>query len=213
MLLSWFSKIFKQKAYSKPKVSNSQKIHQALKFELEGNESFINLVEQNLDFLDEFSEIQKKEVMNVAIEAAICGQRSQAIAGLIQKLKPDMEKKELQLISQTCISKVQAAITQVRAERLGLDWCIWQTCQDQRTRASHHAMQGVAFQYSRKPEPEKIIGLLSIGCYGPGEALGCRCYAAPIVDADFEKYPLRVLINGKIETMGKRKFKKLVGNL
>jgi SPP1 gp7 family putative phage head morphogenesis protein len=173
---------------------------------------YYNIIRQNAELISSLPSDIAKRVSVLASQEAIRGKRAESIINTIWGQAPSITRSRAKLIARTETAKAQAAITQVRAESIGLDWYIWQTSSDQRVRNSHEHMQGVACQYSNQPSPEALAGEeKTYGYYGPGNIWNCRCYAAPITDIEFESFPLKVVQNGKIKSLSKKQFSTILG--
>lgn len=97
-------------------------------------------------------------------------------------------------------------------EKLGIDWYIWRTSEDERVRPSHKNLNGVLVNVKDPPDPEKLVGAKSCGKYHAGDIDGCRCYPEPIVELKYVKFPAKVYYKGKIQTMTREDFKKRLQN-
>lgn len=199
---------WKSVAQSKTSVA----IHKGLASEFSDNNHFDQIIYSNLHFLSPLSEPEARLLMQEASKAAIAGHRAGCLTDSLIKLLPHATKGQLREIARTASSKCQAAITQTRAERLGLYWYIWRSCGDARVRPSHANLDGVICSFREPPQPEVLIGDSDSGAYHPGESRECRCYAEPVVDIDFVDFPAKVLMDGKLIKMGRRKFKALTKN-
>lgn len=188
-------------------------IHQGLVSEVSNSKRFSQILNANLHFLVPLTEKNAITLMHEASLAAIEGNRKGSVEKLITELAPEITKEEIDSLSVTAMSKVLAAITQTRAERIECTWYIWRTCQDERVRASHAQMEGVICSFLTPPRPESLIGEPDLGAYNPGESRECRCYAEPIVDPDFETWPQKVVLNGKLVDIDARKFKVLARDM
>jgi uncharacterized protein with gpF-like domain len=115
------------------------------------------------------------------------------------------------LISRTESGKAMSALTQARAESVGLDWFEWHTSEDTRVRESHKHMDGVLCRYSDLPAPEELIGEKSAGHYGPHGIYNCRCFDAPIVLWRNVTWPHKVYADGAVTSMSKKQFEERFG--
>lgn len=79
------------------------------------------------------------------------------------------------LIARTETAKANAAVTQARAEAVGVTHYFWRTMGDADVRESHAELDGEVFAFDDPPE----VG--DEGAHGPGEVYNCRCYAEPII--------------------------------
>jgi SPP1 gp7 family putative phage head morphogenesis protein len=138
------------------------------------------------------------------------GMRSETIAKELKERLPQMKAASVRLIARTETAKAETAVTQARAQSIGLSWYEWQTSDDQRVRESHEKMDGVLCRFSDPPAPEALIGeKSSLGHYAPGCCPNCRCLALPLVSLDEVSWPHRVYENGSITRMTRAQFERL----
>ena len=76
------------------------------------------------------------------------------------------------LIARDQTTKLNASLTKLRQQEVGVEEYIWQTSDDERVRPTHRANDGKTFQWS---SPPPITG-------HPGNDINCRCVARPILD-------------------------------
>ena len=110
----------------------------------------------------------------IARAAAMGGKRADEAA---QELKDTLgvTQSRADLIARTEIAKANAALTQARAELVGVAQYQWETAEDADVRDSHKAMQGQVFRFDDPPTLED-------GMTGnPGEFPNCRCFAVPML--------------------------------
>jgi SPP1 gp7 family putative phage head morphogenesis protein len=138
------------------------------------------------------------------------GVRSDTIAKELQKRLPEMRAASVRLLARTETAKSETAVTQARAESIGIGWYEWSASHDQRVRLSHRKMDGVLCRFSDPPAPEALIGeKSSLGHYAPGSCPNCRCLALPLVSLDEVSWPHRVYSNGAITRMTRAQFQRL----
>lgn len=99
------------------------------------------------------------------------GTRFTDIAGDIKNSFGISERKAT-LIARDQTAKLNASITRLRGEEIGLDSYEWSTSMDERVRPSHRANEGKVFKWS---EPPKETG-------NPAHQVNCRCVAIPVLD-------------------------------
>ena len=135
------------------------------------------------------------------------------IASEIEKIIKDKtnqhSKASARLIARTEVAKTQSALTQARAENLGLDWYVWRTALDgDRVRKSHRNMEGVLVNWNNPPSPEELVGEKYVGNYHAGNIWNCRCYSEPLLELKDVKWPHKVYYNNKIINMTQEQFVK-----
>jgi len=76
------------------------------------------------------------------------------------------------LIARDQTTKLNASLTRLRQQEVGVEEYIWQTSGDERVRATHKHNDGKVFRWDTPP---KITG-------HPGNDVNCRCVARPVLD-------------------------------
>lgn len=97
------------------------------------------------------------------------------------------------LIVRTESSKVNAALTEVRARSVGVKAYVWSTSGDRRVRGTHDLLDGVLVFWNDKPE-------LNGRDVHAGEDINCRCTSLPIFDIQDIKFPIKVAERFKAES-------------
>ena len=120
-------------------------------------------------------------------------------------------------IARTEISKAQCALTQARAEALGLRWYVWRTADDgNRVRDAHRLMHGVLVNWGDPPDPEKLNKdnkhRSKFGPYHAGNIYNCRCYPEPVIDIDWLDWNSgqKVHMGGQIKRMTKKELRQWI---
>jgi SPP1 gp7 family putative phage head morphogenesis protein len=187
-------------------------IYAALQRELRGpvGRKVRELVDANAELISSFP---SKVAAQVAARAAA---RQQWAGGRAEELlrSPAFQgivRSRARLVARTEIGKASAALTEARAENLGLSYYVWETSQDERVRFSHRKMQGVVVPFADPPSPEALAGLKPVGNYGPSGIWNCRCYAAPVVRAELLDWPRKVYWSGRVQYMTLSRFRKVSG--
>ena len=134
------------------------------------------------------------------------GLRASEIAKELRLRLPRLAESRIQLIARTEVGKAESAVTQSRAESLGLHWYTWRTSEDQRVRRSHRLMDGVLVSWNDPPSPEALAGEKSYGRYQAGCIFNCRCLSLPLIDAQSVSWPRRAYMNGRIVRMTRAQF-------
>ena len=171
------------------KSGEGNKIYQEIKKEIDYSlyEKIYEKVKNDYMILKFFPENIPKNVVYHVINEHFKGRRPESICEDIQNKFFDISNKNMQKITFTICSICSSNFNQKRSQNLGIDWYIWRTAEDSR----------------------RLVGEPFIGEYNAGECDGCRCFAAPIVNIDFEKFPRRVYYNGKVQVMKKAEFVKI----
>lgn len=218
--MSIFKKIFSgKKAKHNPKTwqeacnqaSKSNEIYKGLKKELDYSlyDNIYRKAKNSYMIMKFFPEGIPKQTVYHVINEYFKGRRPESICEDIQNKFFDISNKDMREITVTICGICSSSFDQKRSQDLGLNWYIWRTAEDQRVRKSHKKMNGVVFNFNDPPSPERLVGEPFIGEYNAGECDGCRCFAAPIVNIKFEKFPRRVYYNGKIQVMKKAEFMRI----
>lgn len=185
-----------------------QLLYKALQQELQGDVGIRmrELIQENATLISSLPlEVAQRVNRMIAVR-----QQKGLRAVTAESLIPGVVKWKARLIARTEVSKATTALTQARAESLGLDYFIWETSQDQRVRRSHQKMQGVLVNWRELPSPEKLAGERnSPAPYAAGNIYNCRCYPAPLVRLEQVQWPHRTFFNGKIQYLTLAKFKQI----
>ena len=137
------------------------------------------------------------------------GTRAEAIVEGLRKRVPDMTKSRLKMIARTEVGRAETALTQARAENLGLRWYEWATSEDVRVRPSHEQLDKVLVAWDDPPNPEQLAGERSyFGHYQPGSVPNCRCLALPLLTVNEVRWPHKVYEHGKIEYFSRSEFER-----
>jgi SPP1 gp7 family putative phage head morphogenesis protein len=190
---------------------NGQRIYQALRTEMKSpvGERVNELIARNARLIRSLpEEIAQRAARYIAREQQR-GKRSSASAQELEARLPEFARSRVSLIARTEVSKAETALTQARAERLGLPCYEWATSEDQRVRASHRALDKVLVAWSDPPSPEQLAGERStLGHYHAGGAPNCRCVALPLISLDEVPWPHKVYEHGRIKWMNRGEFER-----
>lgn len=193
------------------KSSRAKEIYAMLRMEMNGPirnklDSIINYNATLIKTLPlDLSRIITKHVQERSTE----GLRASEIAKEIKEMFPKRTRASATLIARTETSKASTALTQARSELLGHDWYVWRTSEDARVRSAHAHMDGVICNFKHPPSPELLDNMPSEGTYNAGEIYNCRCYAEPLIDYVQVRWPAKVNIDNRIQTMTLDNFKKV----
>lgn len=168
-------------------------VGQAVEHIVQENAKLIKTVPQNM--AAQLSELSKKRYAE--------GLRPDEITKEILQKQTQLREFEARRIARTESSKASTAITQSRAEAIGLDFYIWRTAKDgDRVRKSHQIMEGVICRWSDPPSPETLAGEeRTFGTYHPGGIFNCRCYPRVITSYNMIQFPCKVHKAGSIITV------------
>jgi SPP1 gp7 family putative phage head morphogenesis protein len=184
---------------------HGDRIYRALRGELNGpvGERVRALIKANASLISSLpSEVAEKVAQRIA-EAQQSGERAENFSSA---LLGHLARSHARLIARTETSKASTALTQARAEELGLQWWVWQSSQDQRVRLAHRKMQGVLCSWNDLPSPELLIGQKSEGHYAAGNIYNCRCYPEPLLYLDQISWPHRVYSAGRVRYATRAEF-------
>lgn len=99
------------------------------------------------------------------------GLRYKDIAKVIQK-SFGITHRRATLIARDQTTKLNASLTRLRQQEVGVEEYIWQTSEDERVRETHRQNNGKKFRWDTPP---KVTG-------HPGNDINCRCFARPVLD-------------------------------
>jgi SPP1 gp7 family putative phage head morphogenesis protein len=192
------------------KSTQGRRVYEYLKREMNQTQPFNDLIEQSATYIKTLPRDIATRVVKRVSDLTLQGERSGSIADQIRKYFPQASKASETLIARTQVAKTYAAITQTRAQSVGVTYYIWHTVGGPKVRDSHRHMNNVIVFYNEPPSPEELINKKSQGYYHAGGIYNCRCYMEPVLDINDVSWPHKVYHAGKITTMGKAKFRKLL---
>ena len=191
------------------KNGKGSEIYKALKKELQGpiGGAISAQVEQNATLIRTLPQGVAREVTQHIAEETFKSRRPEDLTEEIKELFSYKAQIRAQTIARTETAKANTALTHARSKQLGLNWYIWRTAEDVRVRSAHALMDDVICSWDNPPNPELLNHeKRNYGNDNPGEIFNCRCFPAPIVNIDFEKFPHKVCYQEKIITMTKKQF-------
>jgi SPP1 gp7 family putative phage head morphogenesis protein len=144
-------------------------------------------------------------------EQQMRGRRSSEIMKDIAPQLSHLKQYEIRRIARTEVAKADTAVTQSRAESIGLNWYQWQTAEDGRVRDSHKHMDKVLVNWNDSPSPEQLDGIKSQGHYNAGNIYNCRCVCLPVVTLNEISFPAKVYSGGVIRKLSRNQFALLAG--
>ena len=190
-----------------------REIYKAIQNELdtEVGSTFKEIISNNSKLIKSVPEDMCEYVSKYVAKESMKGKRASEIAEELQEKFPDLNKNRATLIAKTETSKASTALTEARSKDIGSDWYVWKTSQDgNRVRSSHRKMEGAIINWNNPPSPESLRGVKSYGEYHAGNTFNCRCYPAPIITLSRIKFPAKVYHDGRIQTMTKVQFEKIM---
>jgi SPP1 gp7 family putative phage head morphogenesis protein len=192
--------------------SNSRRVYQGLRDEIRtGNLAPVlrAIAHQNAQLITSLPGSIARQMSQRAAQMVLEGKRPAEIEKEIAALRPHLIRSRVKLIARTEVSKAETDLTRARAQRLGIDWYVWQTSEDQRVRDSHRHMDQVLVAWDDAPAPEVLIKEKNMGHYHPGQIYNCRCVALPLADLSEVHWPAKVYRSGSITKMTRAQFAKV----
>lgn len=197
------------------KWGRGRQIYQALQAEIEAGHLRMDLeplIRRNAELI---SSVPADIAERIAAHASTLqqeGKRAPEIERELRRRAPGLAKSRLKLIARTEISGAETDLTQVRSQRMGLEWYQWATSEDSRVRPAHRKMDKVLAAWNDPPAPEALIGIRStLGHYHPGRCPNCRCVALPLADLAEIRWPAIVHRVGRLVRMTRAQFSRIVG--
>jgi SPP1 gp7 family putative phage head morphogenesis protein len=193
--------------------TRGKEIYQAIQKQMQGSvgDKVYSLVDYNAYLITSTPLNISREITKYVLEQQQRGRRSEDISDDLAKRLPGIKRSRVNLIARTETSKASSALTRAQSHDLGIQWFEWITSKDARVRKSHDNLDHVLMSYYDLPSPEALVGEKNVGKYGPGDIYNCRCYAAPVINANYINFPHKIYSNGIIRTITKNNFKELVG--
>lgn len=130
----------------------------------------------NIDLIESIPEQYFDRLREDITEAWATGQPWASIVDRVQEIG-DITENRAALIARDQTSKLNAAFNGVRQRELGIEKYEWQTAHDERVRDSHADMDGTIQRWDSPPDVDGET-------VNPGEAINCRCVAAPQFDIE-----------------------------
>lgn len=126
---------------------------------------------QNSALIKSLSEEELERVAGVVERGLQQGERFTTIAKSIQK-SFGITQRRATLIARDQTTKLNASLTRLRQQEVGVEEYIWQTAGDERVRPTHRHNNDKKFRWDTPPP---ITG-------HPGNDVNCRCIAKPVLD-------------------------------
>jgi SPP1 gp7 family putative phage head morphogenesis protein len=189
--------------------SHGRMMHRLIREELKGpiGVRYDAIIRENARLIRSIpSEVAQRLSANIA-KAQLAGMRHEQIAKLLRDDFPRLTESRVKLIARTEVAKAATALTEARAQHIGINWFRWMTSRDARVRHSHRNMDGVLVSWDDPPSPEELVGeQSSLGRYLPGGCPNDRCSALPLLSLDDVTWPRRVFTQGRITQMPRAQF-------
>lgn len=126
---------------------------------------------QNAQLIKSLPEQELERVAAIIERGLQQGLRFTDISKGIQK-SFGITHRRAKLIARDQTTKLNASLTKLRQEEVGVEEYIWQTSGDERVRPTHRANDGKKFRWDSPPAKTGH----------PGNDVNCRCVARPVLD-------------------------------
>lgn len=126
---------------------------------------------QNSQLITSIPEQELLQVSGIIERSLVEGRRFTDVSKELQK-RFGITRRRANLIGRDQTTKLNASLTRLRQESIGVTEYIWQTAGDERVRPTHKAHDGKVFKWS---DPPRDTG-------HPGTDINCRCVAIPIME-------------------------------
>jgi len=126
---------------------------------------------QNAELIRSLPDQELERVSGIVERGLQQGLRFTDVSREIQK-SFGITHRRAKLIARDQTTKLNASLTKLRQEEIGVEEYIWQTSDDERVRTTHRANEGKTFRWDTPP---KVTG-------HPGHDVNCRCVARPVLD-------------------------------
>jgi len=132
-------------------------------------------VEDNVRLVKSLMTDELDALKGIVLRGARAGLRYEEIADDIVE-KFGATKRRAALIARDQVTTLNAELTRIRQQQVGIEQYTWSTVKDERVRKSHRALEGTTQRWDSPPtvDGEKAH---------PGQPINCRCQAIPDVDA------------------------------
>lgn len=192
-------------------------MYQAIQREMKGpvGKRVIELIAENAKYIKTVPEEWAAYITAYTERETRKGKRPEEIEAELRKIMPAKIAKNLKTIARTECAKANAALTQARAENLGIQAYIWHSVHDERTRPAHASMDGILVFYDDPPAPESLFPSKGGGGghYHAGNTYNCRCYQEPVVNIRTLPDVIRVYRAGSVRSMTKKQIKRQFGKI
>ena len=129
---------------------------------------------ENVDLVQTMFKREKTALEKLLEDGA--GRRWESLSRDIEA-RFDITTRHAELIARDQTSKLNSNISHQRMRNAGITRAVWTAVADERTRPSHMALDGVAFDLDDPPTPDDEDEPML-----PGEPICCRCTSFPLLD-------------------------------
>lgn len=135
-----------------------------------------NSIRENVNLISNVNADTKKRVEQVLFQA-IAERKNQRWVTVELAKAMGVTQRRARIIARDQTHKMNAILTRIRNQQLGIDSYIWHTMRDDRVRRAHREREGKKFRWDKPP----VDG-------HPGYPINCRCTASAILidDGEFE---------------------------
>jgi SPP1 gp7 family putative phage head morphogenesis protein len=133
---------------------------------------------QNSDLIQSLSRDAANQVADLVRDGSAKGTRVEVLERRIAE-RFDVTESKAELIARDQVGKLNADLTQMRHESVGVTSYRWSTSRDDRVRESHRDLDGTDHEWDDPPVVDDVTGRTA----HPGMDYQCRCVAIPNVDA------------------------------
>jgi SPP1 gp7 family putative phage head morphogenesis protein len=126
---------------------------------------------QNADLITDIVDHELDQVAEVVERGLQEGSRFTTVATEISKTF-GIDARRARTIARDQTAKLNASLTRLRQEEIGVEEYVWKSSNDERVRPTHRANAGKTFRWDTPPP---ITG-------HPGHDVNCRCIASPVLD-------------------------------
>lgn len=177
-----------QKLSEEDWLRHSQEIAAGLQDLLAGPEgqALRDLLDEQVSLITSLPLEAARRVQELALEAVSGQKPRQTIIEEIMR-SGAVALSRADLIARTEVGRANAALTQVRAEKVGSPGYYWRTSHDDLVRPIHRRLDGKFFEWDNPPVA------LNTGQRGhPGETPNCRCWADPVLPGETPRGRVRL---------------------
>lgn len=128
---------------------------------------------QNAQLITSIPEQELSKVQEIIERGLQQGLRFTELTDEIQK-SFGVTKRRANLIARDQTQKLNASLTRLRQQDVGIEKYEWMTSMDERVRPTHRENQGKVFEWARPPAKTGH----------PGHDVNCRCWASPIFEEE-----------------------------